>query len=149
MIGQFEKIPFEQFKKDCWDRFGDEVSLQRAWEKITLPTRKGVGCAGYDILCPVSVKIMPESSMVIPTGIRVKLEDGWMLNCSPKFTLEDGFKIQVTSVDGIIDGYFYENSAHNGHITLRVSVLGNKPLNLMAGEAFAQGVFCPYGVVNG
>lgn len=146
-IGEFVKISFEQFKKDCKGTFGSEITLLRAWEQIQLPKRKMDTCAGYDIRSPFSAKIMPESSLIIPTGLRVQLSEGWLMNYIPYYALKDGFKIKLNSVDGIIDGYFFENSAHQGHIMFRVRVEGNKPLNLAAGEVFAQGVFCPYGLV--
>ena len=146
-IGRFEKVPFEQFKKDCKSVFGSEVTLQRAWEQIVLPKRKMEGSAGYDICSPFAAKIMPESSLIIPTGLRVQLSDGWFMQYIPYYALKDGFKIKLNSVDGIIDGFFYQNSAHPGHIMFRVRVEGNKPLNLAAGEVFAQGIFCPYGLV--
>ena len=55
----FEKVTFEQFKKDChslesagalW--FADDAEIQKYYDGIKLPQRATQGSAGYDFYTP-------------------------------------------------------------------------------------------------
>ena len=60
---KFEKISFEQFKKDI----KDDIDLYNSYE---IPVRKTKASAGYDFLAIESFEIKPGEVKKIPTGIK-------------------------------------------------------------------------------
>ena len=60
-----------------------------------------------------------------------------------------GIKAQarIGNGTGVIDGDYY-HADNEGHIFIKVENHGNEPLKLKKGDAFAQGVFLPYGVAD-
>ena len=78
-IAKFEKVSFEQFKKDVKEHFGNtiykfqtEEGIREAYDNIKLPVRATKGSAGYDFKCPCNIILHKGQSFVIPTGIRVR-----------------------------------------------------------------------------
>ena len=62
---RFEKISFEQFKKDIKD---DKI----LYDNYKLPIRKTSSSAGYDFLAIEPIIIKPGEIIKIPTGIKAK-----------------------------------------------------------------------------
>lgn len=67
-IAKFEKVSFEQFKKD-WEYYNENI--QEIYDNIKLPKRATKGSAGYDFFAPISLTLAPGKTIKIPTGIRV------------------------------------------------------------------------------
>lgn len=154
-IGFFEKVSFEQFKKDWYKTFEDnekynsktDEELQEIYDNIKLPERKTSGSAGYDFHIPFDCVVPINSNITIPTGIRCYMEDGWVLKEYPRSGL--GFKtgIHMANTCGIIDADYY-NAENEGHIMIKLvndSSLA-KMVRFESGNAFCQGVFVPFGV---
>lgn len=144
-IARFEKVSAERFTEDFKRIFTDfsEEKIKEIYGMITLPKRATAGSAGYDFFLPLDMELVPEKSVIIPTGIRAKIADGWVLNLYPRSGLgfRHGFRLENTV--GIIDSdYFYADN--QGHIMAKVSV--SSELFLTAGKAFMQGVFLPFGI---
>ena len=79
-IAKFEKVSFEQFKKDWLDTFNRALTdeeLLEIYDNIQLPKRATKGSAGYDFKSPLDFTLAPGSSIKIPTGIRCKIKDGF------------------------------------------------------------------------
>ena len=131
-IAQFFKVSGGVFP--AMEHYGD----------IKLPRRATVGSAGYDFFAPYDLTLDPNQTVTVPTGIRVKMDEGWVLMLFPRSGL--GFKYRLTfdNTVGIIDSDYYF-SDNEGHIYIKLTN-GEKPLSIKKGEAFAQGVFVPYGV---
>ena len=57
-IAKFEKVSFEQFKKDWLNVFPETVDwkLESIYENIKLPTRSTTGSAGYDFYLPNEIE---------------------------------------------------------------------------------------------
>lgn len=144
-IARFEKVSAERFAEDFKMLFPDfsEVEIADIYKKISLPRRATAGSAGYDFFLPLDVLLVPQKSIVIPTGIRAKIADGWVLNLYPRSGLgfKHGFRLENTV--GIIDSDYY-NADNQGHIMAKVSV--SSEVSLSAGKAFMQGVFLPFGI---
>ena len=53
VVAKFEKVSYEQFKKDWGDTFNasDEEIIRKIYDGIKLPKRATVGSAGYDFCC--------------------------------------------------------------------------------------------------
>ena len=65
---KFEKISFEQFKKDICDD-------KNLYQEYSLPRRGTKNAAGYDFYALYDYVIHPGEIMKIPTGVKVSMED--------------------------------------------------------------------------
>lgn len=150
-VAQFEKVSFEQFKKDWLDTFSnyefEEGSCKDIYNKIQLPSRATSGSAGYDFKMPMGWKLFPNETLKFPTGIRVNMKDGWVLKCYPRSGLGFKYRLQLNNTVGIIDGdYFY--SDNEGHIFAKITNDTNEGKDIVfnQGGGFMQGIFVEYGI---
>ena len=147
-IGEFHKVSFQRYVKDVYGSIDDPGIWKMAEDEylnIKMPRRATSGSAGYDICAPVGFSMMPGGNIKIPTGIKVEMEDGWVLAIFPRSSM--GFKhfMGLANTVGIIDSD-YICSDNEGHIWIKVVNNGHGMLSVEAGQAFAQGVFLPFGV---
>lgn len=156
-VAQFEKVSYEQFKKDWVDTFQSKFNemdehnidniVRNIYDTIKLPKRATSGSAGYDFFCPTSLSLIRDTAIKIPTGIRCNIENGWVLNAYPRSGHGFKFGIRLANTVGIIDSDYY-GSDNEGHIFIKLlndSVLSENSM-LKAGDAFCQGIFIPYGI---
>ncbi len=148
-IARFEKVSYEQFKKDWIDTFKDanETTIKDIYDKIILPKRATRGSAGYDFMCPRRVYLEPRDTIKIPTGIRCYIEDGWVLQTFPRSSLGFKYRMQLNNTVGIIDSDYY-CSDNEGHIFVKFTNDSNenKDIELNEGDNFVQGIFLPFGL---
>ena len=146
-IAQFEKVSFEQFKKDYLDTFGNIDDIEEIYKAISLPQRATQGSAGYDFFAPINITLKPNETIKIPTGIRVKIEDGWVLKCYPRSGLGFKYRMQLNNTVGIIDSDYY-NSSNEGHIFTKITNDSNegKTIEIKANQGFMQGIFVEFGI---
>ena len=148
-IAKFEKVSFQQFKKDYIDCFNeeDEAKIKEIYEAIKLPKRATKGSAGYDFYSPVTFTLKPCETIKIPTGIRVKIDDGWFLANFPRSGLGFKYRLQLNNTVGIIDADYY-NALNEGHIMSKLTndSKENKSVTIEKGMAFTQGIFLPFGI---
>lgn len=135
-IARFEKVSLSEYEK---------AAPKELYESIKLPARATAGSAGYDFFAPESFSLAPSETIKIATGIRVKIEEGWVLSVYPRSSLGFKYRLMLDNTVGIIDSdyYFAENE---GHIFIKMTNCGAKPLFVEAGKAFAQGVFTEFGI---
>ena len=69
---KFEKISFEQFKKDI-------VDDERLYNEYDLPKRGTKYAAGYDFEALFDFTLHPGETIKIPTGIKATMEDDEVL----------------------------------------------------------------------
>lgn len=149
-VAKFEKVSKEQFAKDwqdnCFGIYGDSEIVR---QNIKLPVRATKGSAGYDFFTPVGLWIDPGDTIKIPTGIRCKIDEGWVLAIVPRSSLGFKFRLQLDNTVGIIDSDYY-GAKNEGHIFIKVTndSRNHKSVVLKAGEAFAQGIFLPFGITE-
>ena len=116
-----------------------------AYNSITLPKRATSGSAGYDFFAPYDFTLAPNETIKVATGIRVKIDEGWVLKIYPRSSLGFKYRLRLDNTVGIIDSdYYYADN--EGHIFIKITNLGDKPLTVEKGKAFAQGVFVEYGI---
>lgn len=148
-IAKFEKVSYEQFKKDYIDCFNEESDekIKEIYDNIKLPKRATKGSAGYDFYSPITFTLKPCETIKIPTGIRVKIEDGWFLANFPRSGLGFKYRLQLNNTVGIIDADYY-NALNEGHIMSKLTndSKENKEVLITAGNGFIQGIFLPFGV---
>ncbi len=135
-IAQFFKVSEKQ-----WSENADSA----LYSDIILPKRATKGSAGYDFFAPYAFSLEPNQTAKIPTGVRVRIDDGWVLKVYPRSSLGFKYRLTLNNTVGIIDSdYFYADN--EGHIFIKITNCGDKPLSVAKGGAFAQGVFVEYGI---
>ena len=146
-IAKFEKVSFEEYKKDFEDTFGTSNDVKSIYDNIMLPKRATKGSAGYDFFAPIDITLAPGETIKIPTGIRVKIEDGWVLKCYPRSGLGFKYRMQLNNTVGIIDSDYYFSS-NEGHIFTKITNDSNegKVIEIKKGQGFMQGIFVEFGI---
>ena len=135
-IAQFFKVSESEYLKS-----GDKS----AYDDILLPKRATAGSAGYDFFAPESFTLTAGETAKIATGIRVKIDNGWVLKLYPRSSLGFKYRLRLDNTVGIIDSDYF-NADNEGHIFIKITNCGDKPLTVDKGAAFAQGVFVEYGI---
>ena len=150
-IAKFEKVSFEQFKKDWQGEHPQDTEevIREIYDGIRLPKRATAGSAGYDFFTPIGLKIKPGKTVKVPTGIRCRIDNDWVLKCYPRSGLGFKFRLQLNNTVGIIDSDYY-NSDNEGHIFAKITNDTNeeKVIGLKSGEGFMQGIFVEYGITE-
>jgi dUTP pyrophosphatase len=135
-IAQFFKV-----SKSQWSNSAD-IEL---YDGILLPKRATKGSAGYDFFAPYPFTLQVGETAKIPTGVRVKIDEGWVLKIYPRSSLGFKYRLRLDNTVGIIDSdYFFADN--EGHIFIKITNCGDKPLSVEKDKAFAQGVFVEYGI---
>ena len=158
-ITKFEKVSFEQFKKDFADTFnidlnGDEAEenleyIKNVYDEIKLPKRATTGSAGYDFYAPIDFYLKPNQTIKIPTGIRAFMKNEQVLMLFPRSGLGFKYRLQLNNTIGVVDrDYVY--SDNEGHIFAKITNDTNedKTISINVGEGFIQGIFLQYGVTE-
>ena len=148
-VAKFEKVSYEQFKKDWVDTFNltDEDVIKEIYDNIKLPTRSTKFSAGYDFKSPISYTIKPGEYIKVPTGIRCRMDNDYVLQIYPRSSL--GFKYMFVPMNlvGIIDCDYYD-SDNEGHIFVKMKNCGDKDVSIKAGDSFCQGIFITYAITE-
>ena len=138
---KFEKISFEQFKKDL----GDNKEL---YNSIELPKRSTMKSAGYDIKSIESGIIKPGCAMSFKTGIKVCMNDDEVLYIYSRSSQGYKYNVCLANSVGVIDSDFYNNKSNEGHFQVRLINLGDTDFEVKIGDRIAQGVFMKYLTVD-
>lgn len=138
---KFEKISFEQFKKDVSDS-------KELYEKIELPKRSTSKSAGYDIRSVEEVTIKSHSSCVIKTGIKACMNSDEVLYIYIRSSLGFKYDICLSNNVGVIDSDYYNNESNEGHIMIKLINHGDKDFEVHVGDRIAQCVFMKYLTVD-
>lgn len=165
-IAEFSKVSFAEFSKGflaCFPDGGDEGSrdlgdsctgadfqcggAEAAYANLRLPKRATAGSAGYDFYLPADLTLAPGEGAKIPTGIRARMAEGWALLLFPRSGLGFKYRLQLDNTVGVIDSDYYD-ADNEGHIFIKLTndSRDGKTLSLRAGDAFAQGIFLPFGL---
>lgn len=112
---------------------------------VLLPRRATAGSAGYDFFAPATIALAPGEGTTVDTGVRCWMDPRYVLLLLPRSSLGFKYRLALDNTVGVIDAdyYFADNL---GHIRIRMTNGGDKPLTIEKGQAFAQGVFVPYGL---
>lgn len=122
-------------------------NASEVYQNIKLPCR-GTRCsAGYDFFAPYSIDLACGQTVTIATGIRALMPDSWVLLIMPRSGLGFKYRLRLDNTVGVIDAD-YSMSDNEGHIFVRLTNEGDKPLHIEQGTAFAQGIFVVYGLTE-
>ena len=140
-IAQFMHVSPERFRADWADAFpGAEAP-----EFPALPRRATAGSAGYDFFSPLDFELAPGATIRIPTGVRARIDAGWVLMLFPRSGLGVKYRLQLNNTVGVVDADYF-GAKNEGHIFCKLHNAGDRPVSVRRGEAFAQGVFLPFGI---
>ena len=134
---RFMKVSRGQFERDS----------SADWEGIVLPKRATRGSAGYDFFAPEAISLEPGGTVSVPTGIRAQIDPGWVLMLFPRSGLGFKYRLQLNNTVGVVDQDYFD-AENEGHIFIKLHNAGDRTLHIRAGEAFAQGVFLPFGLTD-
>ena len=148
-VAKFEKITFDQFKKDWNNTFReiDDKSIMDIYDNIKLPIRATEMSAGHDISTPIDVTLFKNDTVKIPTGIRCKMEDGYVMLVFPRSSLGIKKGMVISNTVPVIDGDYY-NADNEGHIFICIKNTSEEIMKLKAGDNIVQAVFVPFGVAD-
>lgn len=138
----FLKVSYEQFEKDVDFELVDEI-----YNDIKMPIRATNLSAGYDLFSPVDCTLKPGERMKIPTGLRVHMQKDEWLGIYIRSSIGFKYNVRLKNSVGIIDAD-YINAKNEGHIWVALYNHGDKVLEIKKGEAFAQGIFQKYLLVE-
>ena len=133
----FEKISFEQFKKDIAD---DKL----LYDEYKLPSRSSKQTAGYDIFLLEDLEIAPQEIKKLPPGIKAYFEDDEVLYLFVRSGMGFKYNIRLCNQVAVIDADYYNNKNNEGHMWIKIQNEGDKTVKLSKGEAVVQGVFMKY-----
>ena len=140
-IAQFMKVSPDRFAAD-WG-----FDAPNPYDELKLPRRGTAGSAGYDFYSPLDFTLAPGEFIKIPTGVRARIDEGWVLTIYPRSGQGFKYRLQLYNSVGVIDSDYF-GAANEGHIQIKIVNANEegKTLSVRRGEAFAQGVFLPFGV---
>ena len=133
----FEKISFDQFKKDV----ADDRALYDSFE---LPMRKTKNAAGYDFPLLQDLTIKPGEIVKLPTGLKIRFNSDEVLLVTVRSSTGFKYNIRLVNQIGIIDSDYYNNPDNEGHLFVKIQNEGDKTVTFKAGDAVAQGIFVKY-----
>ena len=133
----FQKISFEQFKKDI----KDDIELYNSYE---LPKRKTTSSAGYDFIALEDTVLSPGEIKKIPTGVKVKMLGDEVLFIIVRSSMGFKYNVRLTNQIGVIDSDYYNNESNEGHIWLSLQNEGDKEFIIKKGDGISQGIFMKY-----
>lgn len=133
----FEKISFEQFKKDI----KDDIELYNSYN---LPKRATKTSAGYDFFALFDYTLAPGEIKKIPTGIKANFNEDEVLFLIDRSSMGFKWNVRMCNQVGVIDSDYYNNQDNEGHIWIKIQNEGTKDYNVKKGEGIIQGIFMKY-----
>lgn len=133
----FEKISFEQFKKDVKDD-------KKLYESYNIPKRQTKYAAGYDFEALEDLVLKPNEIKKIPTGIKANMKGDEVLFLIDRSSQGFKYNVRMCNQVGVIDKDYYNNKDNEGHIWIRLQNEGDKDYIVKKGSGIIQGVFMKY-----
>ncbi len=138
---KFEKISFEQFKKDV-------VDDKNLYDSFSLPKRSTRFSAGYDFFSLFDFTLKPNEIIKIPTGVKIKMNDDEMLMLVVRSSQGFKYNVRMCNQIGIFESDYYNNESNEGHAWLKLQNHGDKDYIVKKGDAICQGIFTKFLTVD-
>ncbi len=138
---KFEKISFEQFKKDVADD-------KKLYDSFSLPKRSTRFSAGYDFFSLFDFTLKPNEIIKIPTGVKIKMNDDEMLMLVVRSSQGFKYNVRMCNQIGIFESDYYNNESNEGHAWLKLQNHGDKDYIVKKGDAICQGIFTKFLTVD-
>ncbi|MEG0826644.1 MAG: deoxyuridine 5'-triphosphate nucleotidohydrolase [Bacilli bacterium] len=137
----FEKISFEQFKKDIID----DKSL---YDSYRLPKRSTKYSAGYDFFSLIDFNLKPNEIKKIPTGIKINMNYDEMLMLVVRSSQGFKYNVRLCNQVGIFESDYYNNITNEGHAWIKLQNHGDKDYIVKKNDAICQGIFMKFLTVD-
>ena len=134
---KFEKISYEQFKRDIIDD-------RQLYEEYEIPSRETYYAAGYDFHALCDFVIKPGMTKKIPTGIKAEMENDEVLLIVVRSSQGFNYNVRLIHQVGVVDKDYYNNPTNEGHIWIGLKNEGIKDYVVNKGDGIAQGMFIKY-----
>ena len=133
----FEKISFEQFKKDVADD-------RELYEEIIIPQRDSASTAGYDLHLLSDITLQPGETIKLPTGLKSRFQPDEALLFIVRSKTGFKYNIRLCNQVGVIDSDYYNNPDNEGHLWTKIQNEDTVAHSFKKGDALVQGVFIKY-----
>jgi dUTP pyrophosphatase len=134
---KFEKISYEQFKKDI-----DES--KDLYDSYNIPRRHTKYSAGYDFEVIKPFTMNPGDIVKIPTGIKVQMNEDEILMIVVRSSMGFKYNLRMCNQVGIIESDFYNNPSNEGHMWIALQNEGTEEIVFNSGDRFAQGILTKF-----
>ena len=138
---KFEKISYEQFKKDI----SSDLELYNSYN---LPKRSTKGSAGYDFGSIMDFTLKPGEIKKIPLGIKASMNSDEVLFLIVRSSMGFKYNVRMCNQVGVIDSDYYGNLDNEGHIFIKLENHGDKDYVVKKGDKIIQGIFIKYLTVD-
>lgn len=142
MARLFEKISFEQFKKDICDD-------KELYKSYNIPKRSTKESAGYDFESIIDFTLKPGEIKKIPLGIKADMNSGEVLFLIVRSSQGFKYNVRMCNQVGVIDKDYYNNNENEGHMWIKLENHGDKDYIVSKGDKIIQGLFMPFLTVDG
>lgn len=134
---KFEKISFDQFKKD--------VSTDKElYDSYNLPVRKTKLSAGYDFESLIDYVLKPGEVKKIPLGIKAIFNPDEALLLIIRSSLGFKYNIRMCNQVGLVDADYYNNPSNEGHMWIQIQNQGENEFVIKKHDCICQGIFIKY-----
>lgn len=133
----FEKINFEQFKKDI-------SNDKKLYNEYNLPKRQTKYSAGYDFESLFDFILKPGETKKIATGIKVNMNSDEMLMIVIRSSLGFKYNTRMCNQVGIVESDYYNNPDNDGHLFVKIQNEGTDDLIIKKGDRICQGIFVKF-----
>ena len=137
----FEKISFEQFKKDI----ADDKKLYNSYD---IPKRSTKSSAGYDFESLIDFTLKPGEIAKYPLGVKANMNDGEVLLIVVRSSMGFKYNVRLCNQVGVIDKDYYNNSDNEGHMWIKLENQGDKDYVVKKGDKICQGIFMNFLTVD-
>lgn len=154
---KFEKVSYEQFKKDYlkmddhlrrysfyWNSnapIPTEEYIASIYKDIQLPTRSTKSSAGYDFRLPYNFDGLSSCCLLV-TGIKCELDNDKVLMLYPRSSLGVKKGFRLTNTTGVVDADYYNNENNEGHIMF--DFVASDYVGFHKGDKYMQGIIMQY-----
>lgn len=137
----FEKISFEQFKKDI-------SNDKKLYEEYNLPKRQTKYSAGYDFESLFDFTLKSGETKKIATGTKVNMNSDEMLMIVVRSSLGFKYNTRMCNQVGIVESDYYNNLDNEGHLFVKIQNEGINDLIIKKGDRICQGIFIKFLTVD-
>ena len=141
MARYFEKISFEQFKKDVSDD-------KKLYESYNIPKRSTKYSAGYDFESLFDFTLKPGEIKKIPTGIKVCMNNDEVMFLLVRSSQGFKYNVRMCNQVGVFESDYYNNLDNEGHAWLKLQNHGSIDYVVKKGDKICQGVFTKFLTVD-
>ena len=124
-----------------------KLQIKKIREDAILPRYATEGAAGMDLCAAVDADLPPMGHALVPTGIALAVPMGYGAFLFARSGLAIKHGVNLRNGVGVVDSDYF-NALNEGHIFIKIYNAGDRSLDIRAGEAFAQGVFLPFGLTE-